>query len=286
MAGKEHTVKIDGKDFSDVIALDDGYQWTVTSFSAESATGQDIDGKFHVPILGERVQLVFTAPSYITKERLLDLADALKMGTTGQREITIAYDDPLFGEITHNFYCTNLPWLKAKLPDYPYHYGADVKIQLASTSFMKKQVVDDAPVFAPVFITDPDYQFKINDNEFNDVIDIAGFKGQLIEQSLESKTGLTLDGVFHIPIIGGRTQLDIDGVEYIEVGRFRQLGKALGFGKTGERSHMVTYVDMVYGLKTEKFYCTQLTGYREKTPNYPYFYIKGAKFQQAMKQFF
>ena len=112
MAGNEYKVIISGQDFSDVIRLDNGYKFTVSSFSAESSTGQLTNGNMRVPVLGERVQLVFNAPEYITKERLYQLVAALKMGTKGQREVTITYDDPLFGEMSHSFYCTNVPWIK------------------------------------------------------------------------------------------------------------------------------------------------------------------------------
>lgn len=282
----QYKVLIGGLDFSDIISMDDGYQWTVIAESAESATGQDTKGYFHLPILGERVQLVFTCPPYITKERLTDLVVALKMGSKGQRSVAISYDDPLYGQITRNFYCTNVPWIKEKLPNPPYHYASEVKIQLATIEFIKAQVVIDSPKIAPVFNTDPQYQFKINGAEFNDVIAIDGYFGQGIEQSLESQTGQTLDGFFHLPIIGSRSQININCIPYLEIGRFRQLGKALGFGKTGERSHNLTYVDMVHGLTTQKFYCTTISGFRVKLPNYPYHYIKDVKFQQAMKQFF
>lgn len=286
MIDKEYKVLIGTEDFSDIISMEDGFEWVINSFSAESSTGQDTDGRFHVPILGERVQLIFTAPPYITKERLNDLVNALEMGSKGQREITITYDDPLFGDISHNFYCTNIPWIKAKLPNYPYHYANEVRIQLASTSFMKRTVIEDEPKLSPIFASDNEYLFKINGKEFSDVIDIEGYKGQNIEQSLLSETGLTLDGKFHIPIIGSRSQVDIDCIEYLEVGRFRQLGKELGFGKLGERSHTLTYEDMVFGQTTQKFYCTEIRGFRVKLPNYPYHYMKDVRFKQAMKQFY
>lgn len=286
MADAQYRVYISGQDFSDIISMDEGYRWTVNSFSAESSVGQDTNGRFHVPILGERVQLVFTMPPYITKQRFSELVTALKMGRKGQREVTVTYDDLLFGQITHSFYCTNIPWLKSKLPNYPYHYGADISIQLTSTRFIGKQVVNDSPKIAPVFNTDKEFEFKINGLEFNDIIGIDGFHGQGIEQSLESQTGLTLDGKFHLPIIGSRSQVAIDSPMYIEVGRFRQLGKALGFGKLGERSHTLKYNDMVYGPTTQTFYCTEISGERVKLPNYPYHYVKDVKFQQAMKQFF
>lgn len=286
MVDSQYEVIISGEDFSDVISMDDGYFWRITSFSAESSTGQDTTGRMHVPILGERVQLIFRMPPYITKQRFSSLVKALKMGSKGQREVTIKYDDPLFGKISQNFYCTNVPWLKAKLPDYPHHYAGDVQIQLASTTFVRHSVLNDAPKLPIVQHVDNEYLFKINGVDFSDVIAIDGYKGQGIEQSLESQTGLNLDGTFDIPVIGSRSQIAIKGVEYLEVGRVRQLGKALGFGKTGERSHMVTYEDMVYGQTTQRFYCTEMSGYRVKLPNYPYHYIKDLEFQQAMKQFF
>ena len=115
MVDSQYKVLISGQDFSDVISMEEGYFWRVTSFSAEKSTGQDTNGNFHVPILGERVHLIFKAPPYITKQRLSQLVKALKMGSKGQREVTITYDDPLFGKISQNFYCTNVPWLKAKL---------------------------------------------------------------------------------------------------------------------------------------------------------------------------
>lgn len=286
MVDSNYQVIISGQDFSDVISMDDGYFWRITSFSAESSTGQDTSGNMHVPILGERVQLIFVAPPYITKKRLKELVSALKMGSKGQREVYITYDDPLFGVIKQSFYCTNVPWLKAKLPDYPHHYAGEVRIQLATTTFVKRRVLDDAPKIPVRQHVDNEYLFKINGKDFSDVVAIDGYVGQGIEQSLESQTGLNLDGTFDIPIIGSRTQIAIKGVPYLEVGRVRQLGKELGFGKIGERSHMVTYDDMVYGQTTQKFYCTEMSGYRVKLPNYPYHYIKDLEFQQAMKQFF
>lgn len=282
----EYRVLINSQDFSDVIALDNGYFWSVTSHSAQSSTGQDTTGAFHIPVLGERVQLVFTAPSYITKERMTAFVAALEMGTKGQRDVAITYHDPLFGEITHDFYCTNVPWLKERLPDYPHNYISGVKVQLASTRFMGRQVVTDSPKIPPIFNLEPQYEYKINGAEFNDIIAINGFKGQIIEQSLESQTGLTLDGRFHLPIIGSRAQHEIEAVEYLEVGRFRQLGKALGFGKTGERVANITYVDEIFGKTTQPFYCTEISGHVEKTPDYPHHYIRGVKFQVAMKKFF
>ena len=285
MVDTQYKVLINGQDFSDIIALDDGYYWTINSYSAESTTGQDTNGKFHIRVLGERVQLVYTMPPYITKGRFQDLVIALEMGSKGQREITVNYDDPLFGVISHTFYCVNVPWLKEKLPDLK-DYVKDVQIQLASTRFMGRQVVTDTPAIPPIFNTDPNYEFKINGNEFNDVIGMSGFSGQMIDQSLESKTGLTLDGKFHIPVIGSRTQIETECIEYLEIGRFRQLGKALGFGKTGERFHDLTYVDEIMGKTTQRFYCTEISGYREKTPNFPYHYMRNVRFQQAMKQFF
>lgn len=285
MVDTQYKVLINGQDFSDIIALDDGYYWTINSYSAESTTGQDTNGKFHIKVLGERVQLIYTMPPYITKGRFQDLVIALEMGSKGQREITVNYDDPLFGVISHTFYCVNVPWLKEKLPDLK-DYVKDVQIQLASTRFMGRQVVAATPAIPPIFNTDPNYEFKINGNEFNDVIDMSGFFGQMIDQSLESKTGLTLDGKFHIPVIGSRTQIETNCIEYLEIGRFRQLGKALGFGKTGERFHDLTYVDEIMGKTTQRFYCTEISGYREKTPNFPYHYMRNVRFQQAMKQFF
>lgn len=286
MADNEYKVIISGEDFSDVIRLDNGYKFTVSSFSAESSTGQLTNGNMRVPVLGERVQLVFNAPEYITKERLYQLVAALKMGTKGQREVTITYDDPLFGKMSHSFYCTNVPWIKEKLPNYPHHYASGVQIQLTSTRFVGKSVKTDTPKIPPVPTNDNEYKFIIGSEDFSDIIDIKGYQGQIIDQSLESKTGLRLNGMFDLPIIGSRTQLNIKAIEYMEVGRFRQLGKALGFGKTGERSHKVTYEDMVMGQTTQTFYCTQISGYREKLPNYPYHYMKDVTFQQAMKQFF
>lgn len=275
---------ISGEDFSDVIAMEDGYAWTVNSFSAESSTGQDTNGVFRVPVLGERVQLSIKCPPYITKTRLNQLVSALKMGSKGQREVRVSYDDPLFGQTTQNFYCTNIPWLKAKLPDYPYHYGEEVSFQLTSTSFVKQGIY--ASTVHPSAKVDLEYLFKINGKEFSDVISINGFKGQIIEQSLESQTGLTLDGKFNIPVIGSRSMIEIDCVEYLEANRFKQLGKALGFGKTGERSHTLTYEDMVKGQTTQTFYCTEISGTKVKLPEAPYHYIKDVKFQQAMKSFF
>lgn len=285
MIDSEYKVLIGTEDFSDIISMDGGMVWTLQSFSSETATGQDIDGFMRVPVLGERVQLAIKCPAYITKARLTSLVNALEMGSKGQRAISITYNDIAFGQGTYKFYCTNVPWIKNKLPDYPYHYGKDISFQLTSSEFIGKQVMIDSPKIAPIFNTEPDYSFKINGHQFNDIIDIDGFKGQGIEQSLSSQTGLTLDGVFHLPIIGSRTQVEVGGVEYIEVGRFRQLAKELGFGKTGERSHTVTMIDMVYGPINTKFYCTEISCERVKLPNYPYHYVRGVKFQQAMKQF-
>lgn len=286
MTDEQYKVLIGGEDFSDIISMDGGLIWTLQSFSAEKSTGQDTTGRFTVPILGERVQLQFKCPPYITKARLTQLVNALQMGNKGERVIDITYNDIAFGQGNYKFYCTNVPWIKSKLPNYPNHYGKDISFQLASKELIKRNVVTDSPKIPPIFNTDPNYSFKINTQEFNDIIDIDGFKGQGIEQSLSSQTGLTLDGVFHIPIIGSRTQVVIDTVEYIEVGRFRQLAKALGFGKTGERSHNIQMIDMVYGSINEQFYCTEITAERVKLPHYPYHYVRGVKFQQAMKQFF
>lgn len=286
MIDQEYKVLIGGQDFSDIISMEEGMMWTLQSYSSATATGQDTKGRMTVPILGERVQLAIKCPAYITKGRLASLVNALKMGSKGQREINVTYNDVAFGQGTYKFYCTNIPWIKSKLPEYPYHYGKEVTFQLTSTEFVRKQVANDAPKLAPIFNTDPEYSFKINDKQFNDIVDIDGFKGQGVEQSLSSQTGLTLDGKFHIPIIGSRTQNEIVGVEYVEVGRFRQLAKELGFGKTGERSHTVSMVDMVYGAVNQRFYCTEISCERVKLPNYPYHYVKGVKFQQAMKQFY
>lgn len=283
---KQYKVIIGTSDFSDVISMDNGYEWTITSFSADSATGQDKNGNFHAPILGERVQLKFTAPEYITKKRLTDLVHALEFGKKGQRDIKVTYDDPLFGEITHTFYCTNLSRIKEKLPDYPYHYNSGVSIQMASTRYMNRAVVNDSPKIAPKFVSDIEYTFKLNGKNFNDIINIDGFKEQIIEQSLESKTGLMLDGRFEIPIEGSRLQNEIQVVEYLEIGRFRQLGKELGFGKKGERSHMVEQDGIIGGVANKRFYCTSISGTRVKLPDYPYHYMKDVKFQQAMKQYY
>ena len=282
----EYKVLIGGSDFSDIIAMEEGYFWRLTSFSAESATGQDLKGYMHVPIRGERVQLTFKAPPYITQERLYDLVNALEMGSKGQREVEIQYNDPAFGQISHSFYCTNVPWIKEKLPNYPHHYASGVQIQLASTRFMKRKVIDDAPRLPINQVVDSEYLFKLNGKDFSDIVAIDGFQGQGIEQSLSSQTGLTLDGKFHIPVIGSRTQHTIKAIEYMEVGRFRQLAKELGFGKTGERQHSVTTKDLVYGQTTQNFYCTEISGYRVKLPNYPYHYMREVQFQQAMKQFY
>ena len=279
-----YKVMIGGSDFSDIVAMDDGYQFVVNSFSAEAATGQDTSGNFRVPVLGERVQLSIKCPPYIEKTRLNELVVALKMGTKGQREVAITYDDPLFGTLTRNFYCTNIGWIKSKLPNYPYHYGEDISFKLTSTTFVKAPIT--TTIVNGVAADNAEYRLKINGIEFSDVISIDGFKGQIIEQSLESQTGLTLDGVFHIPIIGSRSMIEIDCVEYLEADRFKQLGKALGFGKTGERSHTLTYEDMIKGQTTQTFYCTEISGSKVKLPNAPYHYIKDVKFQQAMKNFF
>lgn len=285
MVDNEYKVTISGQDFSDLIALDDGFFWRINSFSAESSTGQLLNGDMRVPVLGERVQLVYKMPSYITQERLTDLVNALKIGTKGQREVTITYNDPLFGDVSHNFYCTNVPWIKEKLPNYPHHYASGVEIQLASTRFMKRSVVSDAPKLPIIGAKDAEYLFKLNGKDFSDVVAIDGFQGQSIDQSLESQTGLSLDGTFSLPIIGSRVQHNIKCIEYMEVGRFRQLGKELGFGKTGERQHTVTTKDMVFGQTTQNFYCTEISGYKVKLPNYPHHYMKGVTFQQAMKNF-
>lgn len=282
----QYTVKVGSLDFSDIIAMENGYQWTIIAESAESATGQDTTGVFHIPVLGERVQLIFTAPEYVKVSRLKEFAQALKMGSKGQREVAVTYHDPLFGTITHNFYCTNIPYIKERLPNPPHEYASGVKIQLASTSFMKRKVLE-TPLLVPVK-TNPiaAYEFKLNGKEFNDVIAIDGFSSQYIEQSLESQTGQTLDGKFHIPIIGGRTQNAITAIEYLEASRFRQLAKELKFGTVGERVTNVTYNDLIHGRTTQPFYCTTITGYVQKLPKYPYHYIKDVTFQLAMKQFF
>lgn len=285
MVDIEYQVKIGAQDFSDVIAMDDGFFWRINSFSAESSTGQQLNGDMRVPILGELVQLVFKAPTYITQERLTSFVNALKMGTKGQRSITITYNDPLFGNISHDFYCTNIPWIREKLPNYPYHYASGVEIQLASVSFMKRSIVEDAPKLPINQVVDEEYLFKLNGKDFNDVVAINGFQGQVIEQSLESQTGRSLSGYMELPIIGSRVQHSITCIEYMEVGRFRQLAKELGFGKTGERKHTVTTKDMVFGQTTQNFYCTEISGYKVKLPNYPYHYMKGVTFQQAMKNF-
>lgn len=279
----KYNILIDGSDFSDIIALDDGYGWEVISLSAESATGQDTLGKFHIPILGERVKLTLRLIEYVPKQRFIQLVSKLKIGSKGQRDVAITYDDPLFGLITRNFYCTNIPWIKEKIPSPPYHYLTGITIQLQSTTYINKAVVNETLGYTPQFNTDPEYEFKINGKEFNDVVNIKGFQGQIIEQSLESLTGQTLDGRFHLPIMGSRTQNEMACVEFLEEKRFRQLGKELGFGLTGERSHTSTYVDPVLGKGTRTFYCTTISGTRYKTPDYPYHYIKGVKFQQAMK---
>lgn len=282
MIDSKYKVIIEGEDFSDIIDMDN-FGWTVIALSAESATGQDTSGKFHVPILGERVQLVFGLIEYVKASRITQLVNKLKIGTKGQREVKVTYDDPLFGLITHNFYCTNIPWIKERLPNPPYDYVSNVSIQLATTSFIKRRVVNETLGYTPKTNPLPMYTFKINGKEFNDVVDIKGFKGQSIEQSLDSKTGMATDGKFEIPIMGSRTQNEITCIEYIEEKRFRQLGKELGFGTTGERSHTSTYVDPVFGNKTQTYYCTTITGNRQKLPDYPYHYIKDVKFQQAMK---
>lgn len=282
----EYQVKIGSLDFSDIIAMEDGYQWTVVAESAESATGQDTTGNFHIPVLGERVQLILVAPPYITATRLRQFISALKMGTKGQRELSITYTDPLYGLITESFYCTNIPWIKERLPDPPYDYVSDVRIQLATTNFIKRTVPTVTAKIPPFTYDNIAYEFKLNGIEFNDVVAIDGYNVQYIEQSLESQTGQTLDGKFHIPIIGGRSQIKIDAIEYVEINRFKQLGKQLGFGKLGQRSTQVTYDDMVKGKTTQPFYCTQLTGYIVKLPDFPYHYIKGLNFQLAMTKFF
>ena len=89
--------------------------------------------------------------------------------------------------------------------------------------------------FFLIFNLEPQYEYKINGGqEFNDIIAINGFpKDKLLKQSSESQTGpLTSMGRFHLPIINNAPHnTKLKAVEYLEVGRFRQLGKALGFGK-------------------------------------------------------
>lgn len=283
----QYQVKIGNDDFSDCIAMEGGYGWTCIAMSSDSATGQTTDGRFNIPILGERVQLAFKAPEYITKQRLYDLASALDFGKNGQRSVKITYDDPLFGVITQGFYCTNIPWIKAKLPNAPYHYGKGITWQLASTSFIGKPVAPGSLATHPVYAKDKEYKILISGIDFSDCFSIDdGFKGQVIAQSLESQTGLSLDGHFSIPIIGERTQLDMTAITALEVGRFRMLGKALQFGTTGERTHTVAFEDMIRGQTTQNFYCTQLKGERKKYPNAPYHYMENVSFTMAMKNFY
>lgn len=285
MVDKNYEFVIKGEDFSDIVDME-GFQYTLTSFSAKTATGQDKTGYFNLPILGERVQLAFRMVQYVPVARYKRFVTALEMGTKGQREITVTYDDPAFGVISHKFYCTNVNWLKYKLPNPPHNYVKDVSIQMASSYFLKYPVATDTPKLPIITNPDSNYRFRINGKEFNDFVDIDGYRGQLIDQSLESETGLTLDGKFHLPIIGSRTQMEINAPMYVEVGRFRQIVKELGFGKTGQRSHKVEYFDEVMGNRNVDFYCTSITGTRVKLPDYPYHYMKDVRFQQAMKQFF
>ena len=282
MIDSKYKVIIGGEDFSDIIDMD-SWGWTVISISAESQTGQDTKGKFHIPVRGELVQLAFSLIEYVKTDRITSLVNRLKIGEKGQREVEVTYDDPLFGLLTHNFYCTNIPWIKERLPNPPYDYVSNVSIQLASTSFVRKRVVEETLGYTPKFNSDPMYTFKLNGKEFNDIVDLKGFKGQSIEQSLESLTGRSLSGDMELPILGSRVQNEINCIEYIEEKRFRQLGKELGFGRTGEREHTSTYVDPVFGSKTQTYYCTTISGSRQKLPDYPYHYIKDVKFQQAMK---
>lgn len=287
MPDTQYQVLIGGDDFSDCISMEEGYNWTCIAMSADSATGQITSGDFFCPILGERVQLAFKAPEVITKTRLYQLADALNFGTTGQRESLVTYDDPLFGKITQGFYCTNIPWIKKKLPNAPYHYGKGITWQLASTSFIGKPVAQGSLATNPVYAKDKEYKILINGNDFSDCFSIDdGYKGQIISQSLESQTGMSLDGKFSIPIIGERTQLDMKAITALEVDRFRMLGKALQFGTTGERTHTVAYEDMIHGQTTQNFYCTQLQGHRKKYPKHPYHYMEKVSFTMAMKSFY
>ena len=50
----QYTVKVGSLDFSDIIAMENGYQWTIIAESAESATGQLTTGHFRIPKLGYR----------------------------------------------------------------------------------------------------------------------------------------------------------------------------------------------------------------------------------------
>jgi len=279
----QERVNINGFDASECIDWS-SWNWTCIAMSAESATGQDIDGTMHVPVLGERIQLQFNAPALLSKSKLFDLVSALEMGSTGQRDISIAYDDPLFGQTGDmQFYCTNIQWLK--LIDLNDNLWAkNVSFQLASTRYRNMPVASDSmpqPYQAQSF----DHQIWINGQEFSDCISFDGYSGQYIEQSLESQTGQTLDGRFHIPIIGGRSQLNIAAPTLIRIPRFRQLATALGFGTTGERSCNITYVDYVKGQVTVPYYCTQLSGTRIKDLNDEH-WLKDVKFQIAMKRFF
>jgi hypothetical protein len=285
MPDKEYQVIIGNTDFSDCVAMEGGYSWQVIAMSAESATGQDLQGRFHIPVLGERVQLAFTAPTVIPKARLYALAEALEFATTGQRACSVSYDDPCFGQITQEFYCTNIPWIKRKLPSG--HYGEGVTFQLASTSFIKKPVAAGHAATSPQFAPDSEYKILIGGQDFSDCISMdEGFKGQIIAQSLQSQTGMLLDGKFEIPIIGERSQIEVKCITAIEVPRFRQLCAALQFGTTGERAHSVTYEDMVRGQTTQNYYCTNIKGERMKLPEAPYHYMTNVSFTMAMKQFF
>lgn len=283
----QYQVKIGSDDFSDCIAMDNGYSWELIALSSQESTGQTTDGKFYLPILGERVQLAFTSPEYIEKDRLYELVEALKINSLGQRHAEIQYDDPAFGRITHGFYCANIPYVKWKLPKAPNHYAKGVTWQLATTSFMKKRVTDGMSATEPIFAEDDEYKFIIDGQDFSDCVSLDGSSFSHISQSLQSRTGMTLSGVFEIPIIGHRNQIQVKCIQALEIGRFRQLCKALGFGTTGERSCRITYYDYVRGgMTTQNFYCTQIKGNRQKLPKEPYHYMMGVSFQLAMKNFY
>ncbi len=281
MANTPYSVIIQGQDFSDCIGMD-GYVWTVQSYSAQTETGQDTSGQFHLPILGERIQLAFQAPEVIPTTRLYELAEALSFGQLGEREAIVTFDDPCFGEITHSLYCTNLPWIKRKLPPNN-HYAGEVTWQLTSKTFVNAPVASGAPNTDPT-ATDAEYQIYIGDDQFSDIITMeSGFKLSRISQSLQSQTGLTLDGNFSLPIIGERSQIEISLIPAVPIPRFRSLCKQLGFGMTGERQHQVRFAD-IEGQTEQTFYCTAIKATRKALPSGDY--LQDASFQMAMKNFY
>jgi hypothetical protein len=283
VASEAYSIIINGDDFSDCIGMD-SYSWQISSFSAQTETGQDVSGAFHVPVLGERIQLAFEAPEALPKQRLYELAEALSFGKNGQRECTVNYNDPAYDMLSQTYYCTNLPWIKQRLPSGDYVKG--LTWQLTSTTFINASIAQGAPSSNPDYPEGGSYRFFLGSEDFSDIISIDdGFKQSLIAQSLQSETGLLLSGDFLIPIIGERNGMEIKCTTVVEVPRFRMLCAALNFGKTGERSHECRWFDEARGeMQTQIFYCTSLKGTRKALPSGDY--MMDVSFQQAMKQFY